>query len=132
MNQSENAIVDELQRQGFKYPTIAKMTGLSIYKVKHYCRTHVINESEIKKTATAFCKCCGMPIESIPKRKPKQFCSDSCRMKWWNSHRDRVNHKHHKKCVCKNCGAEFMIPGKRTRPFCSKDCYFAFRKKAVV
>ncbi len=50
MNQKENAIVDELQRQGFKYPTIAKMTGLSIYKVKHYCRTHIIDESEIKKT----------------------------------------------------------------------------------
>jgi hypothetical protein len=37
-----------------------------------------------------FCLFCNSPIESIPKRKPKKFCSPKCKFKAWKqNHKER-------------------------------------------
>ena len=56
-----------------------------------------------------------MPV--IEKIKPKIFCSDACRKKWWNGHR-KGNHS----LVCANCGKIF-ISYNIGRKYCCHDCY---------
>ena len=76
----------ELRRQGLRYKTIAAITGYSVNTVKSTCRRHPpLNEK--------VCLQCGAKIEQLPHRKEKKFCSDKCRMAWWNSHPERVNRK---------------------------------------
>ena len=69
-------------------------------------------------------KNCDKPIYQPPGRKPKLFCSDKCRMTWWNSHRDAVNKKAYRTFVCEYCGKEFTSYATDTRKYCSRECYF--------
>lgn len=70
-----------------KYPTIAKLTGLNINTVKSFCKVHPVDAADTQPGAVAFCNECDRPVVIREKRKPRQFCSDACRMKWWNGHR---------------------------------------------
>lgn len=129
MTQKEKETIIELQLQGKKYPTIAKLTGLDVDKVKYFCRRHPV-ETNTQPTTDAFCKGCGKPIVWLEKRKSRQFCSDACRMKWWNSHRNQVNHKNLKKKKCDYCG-ELFDAETSARKFCSRKCYDNFRREEM-
>ena len=131
MTQIEKQKIIEMQKQGLKYPTIAKLTGINIGTVKTYCRRHPVDASDTQPGTVAFCKECGMPVVVRKKCKPRQFCSDACRMKWWNGHRDEVKHKTESRFICEYCGASFTRPGKTRHRFCSKKCSAEARKKAA-
>lgn len=47
--------------------------------------------------------------------KEKNLRSDSCRMKWWNSHQELVNRKAEYIFVCRNCGRLFTAYGNKER-----------------
>ena len=78
------------------------------------------------------CKGCGKPITRVPQHRQRQFCSDSCRMTYWNSHRDQVRHKlnYPKQCPC--CGNEFEIRGNPNRKYCSRSCADRAKRKGPV
>lgn len=59
--------------------------------------------------------------------KEKIFCSDNCRMKWWNSHQELVNRKAEYVFVCRNCGKLFTAYGNKERKYCSHSCYIEHR-----
>lgn len=124
MTQNEKEKIDELQRQGLKYPAIAKLTGINVNAVKAHCRRHPV-EVNSQPTTETFCKGCGKQITQTEKKRARQFCSDSCRMKWWNSHRDQVNHKKREKCV--QCGAWFTKK-EAGQKFCCRKCYDDYRR----
>ena len=69
------------------------------------------------------CKTCGTVVIQTPGRKAKKFCSDRCRMKWWNSHADQVNKKATYDLVCMNCGCSFQAYGNSKRKYCCHECY---------
>ena len=131
MTQSEKQKIIEMQKQGLKYPTIAKLTGINIGTVKTYCRRHPVDASDTQPGTVAFCKECGKPVVVREKCKPRQFCSDVCRMKWWNGHRDEVKHKTESRFICEFCGGAFTRPGKTRHRVCSKKCSAEARKKAA-
>ena len=114
----------ELRRQGLGYKTIAAITGYSVNTVKSTCRRHPpLNEK--------VCLQCGAEIEQLPHRKEKKFCSDKCRMAWWNSHPERVNRKAFYHLICAHCGQPFDSYGNDHRKYCSRACYAEARRKVV-
>lgn len=131
MTNDEIEIIIRLQRQGFGYRRIAALTNIAVNTVKSYCKRHPVNVIENDTPSDAFCRQCGKPIFFTPHRKAKQYCSDKCRMAWWNSHRDQVNRKAYRTVICEYCGSSFEVYGAPKRKFCSPTCAAASRNKAV-
>ena len=131
MTKDEIVVVTQLQRQGFGYRRIAALTNIPLNTIKSYCRRHPVAEAADVTRSEDACRQCGQPIESVPHHKAKQFCSDKCRMTWWNSHRNLVNRKAYQTVVCSNCGTAFQVYGNVPRKFCSRACSAASRRKSV-
>ena len=118
MKKQEIERLDMLRKQGKKASEIAKTLQISLNTVRSYMRRHPIEDNNHR------CKNCDKPIYQPPGRKPKLFCSDKCRMAWWNSHRDAVNKKAYRTFTCEYCGKEFTSYATDTRKYCSRECYF--------
>lgn len=72
----------------------------------------------------------SLPYKAVPQtagRKEKKFCSDRCRMKWWNSHLDQVQRKANYDFVCPVCKKPFTVYGNANRKYCSHECYIEDR-----
>ena len=93
MTESERTKIRELSADGFGYRRIAAMTGLSTNTVKSYLKRHG-NEVAIQPDQTGCeCKQCHRPIQQTPHKRKKVFCSDACRMAWWNAHPEKVQRR---------------------------------------
>lgn len=116
-----------MRLQGVGYIKIGKALGISDNTVRSFCHRNGLGDKS--KNAVA-CKQCGKLIKIIPKQKPKNFCSDSCRNTWWNEHRDCVNRKANYEYTCACCGRNFTAYGNNHRKYCSHACYITdrFRK----
>ncbi len=112
-----------LRLSGGGYGQIAQTLGISINTVKSFCRRHgMITESH-----ESVCEQCGIPVSQNPGRKRKRFCSDACRNKWWNTHKELVQRKAVHTFICQNCGKEFTVYGDSHRKYCSHACYIEYR-----
>lgn len=129
MNKTERETVMRLRGDGMGYKEIADKTGLSINTIKSFCRRNLAQSSPADKENT--CLQCGAALTHIPHRKKKKFCSDSCRMAWWNAHQELVNRKAVYHLTCQNCGKGFESYGNTKRKYCSRSCYGESRAKAV-
>lgn len=125
MNQCKKNEIARLQNEGLGYKKISDALGLPINTIKSFCYRNPIKSKQVKH----FCKQCGVEIVQQPNRKEKKFCSDACRMKWWNSRLEQVNHKVVNQLICPSCCKRFESYGKRIRKFCSRACYGKFRMK---
>jgi len=126
MTDSEIKKIKELKEKGCGYKKISYELGIPINTVKSFLRrhqgiTHLDDESS--------CCNCGTPIEHIPHHKKKRFCSDKCRMAWWNSHKSKITRKSEKEVVCAFCGKVFMSYPSKKRKYCSYTCSIAARRK---
>lgn len=81
--------LNQLRLQGVPPSAIARELGLSVNTVKSYIRRHP-DLPNIKH-----CLCCGIPVAQHKGRKQKKFCSDRCRITYWN-HRYRGKDRHGK------------------------------------
>ena len=129
MTREEKIKIQSLRAEGMKYAQIAEHTGLSINTVKSFCRRNEISaETEVEQDdGKTFCQYCGRLIVQVLKQKPKKFCNDACRMKWWNSHPELVHRGRDYRFKCKYCGKDFISRGSRNRKYCSRDCYISNR-----
>ena len=114
--------INNMRLEGHSPSVIAATLGLSAGTV----RAHIHRYPEIPNTK--LCKSCGKPVLQSEKRREKKFCSDVCRMLWWNSHRDLVNRKAYYNLTCEYCGKEFESYGNKNRKYCSRACYVASRQ----
>lgn len=130
MTTEEMNTITALQQQGLGYKKIASMTGLPVNSVKAHCRRHPV-EVSASLEEQAFCRGCGKPILVIPQAKPRQFCSDACRMRYWNAHRDEIRHKAIYTFRCPCCGREFQSLGNPHRKYCSRECVANARRKGA-
>ena len=117
--------IRNLALKGLGYKRIADMLNLSPDTVKSHLRRHPVTEG------SSVCLQCGKPIEQRPNRKEKKYCSDKCRMAYWNTHQDEVNKQAYYTLVCKHCGKEFVSYGNKNRKYCSRTCYGEARKKSA-
>ncbi|GAB1360151.1 hypothetical protein MASR1M31_19500 [Porphyromonadaceae bacterium] len=120
MTDEQRERITILRQAGKGYIRIAQEIGLSLNTVKSYCRRQ---KSVVTKEETARCAECGKPID-IGARGGKRFCSDSCRMKWWNKH-PKAHMPY--KANCAFCGKEIQMRRKAERKYCSHRCYIAAR-----
>lgn len=125
MTNHEKEQIQALRLQGYGYLKIGQLLGLSNNAVRSFCRRNGLDGSTPQNIV--LCKRCGKPTKTIPKRKPRVFCSDACRTAWWNSHLDCVKKKAVYTFVCAYCGKDFTAYGNRGRKYCSHECYIAHR-----
>jgi len=114
----------ELKNAGMGYKAIAKELSLTPSAVRNVCISKLGDP-----TLYGTCKNCGRRVKQTPGKKKRQFCSDKCRMSWWNSHREDVkrNTIYTFKCPC--CYSDFVAYGNSKRIYCSISCFAKYRTK---
>ena len=80
----------KLRAADYSYNEIAELLDISKNTVQSICRRMGI-KSPKKETGTRrekpvlnLCKNCGEPFDNSWHRKGKAFCSEQCRVQWWN------------------------------------------------
>ena len=138
--------IAQLRASGEGYKRIADLLGISVSTVKSFCQRNgliAIRPEPTRKPViipdaihaqqgeadSSACRQCGAHIDQIPGRKRKRFCSTACRMKWWRSHKDEMNHRITHTRICAGCGAEIESYGSDERKYCSRSCYINHRFK---
>ena len=129
MTAEERSVITDLRQRGLGYKKISALTGIGINTVKAFCRRHGTECEAETGTSLIFCRGCGRPIETAPKQKPRQFCSDACRMRWWNSHPEQIRRKAYYSFTCPQCGRQFESYGNDHRKYCSRACAAASRRR---
>jgi len=126
MNHQQKEAIQQLREEGQSYSRIAELLGISDNTVKSYCRRNNLGGVALpasEPVSETFCRQCGAPLKQIIGKKQKQYCSDQCRLAWWNAHPEAVTHKSMRLFTCQTCGRVFEGYGKRERKFCSRACY---------
>ena len=141
MTEQQKSIIKTLREQNFSYNAIAKAMGVTVATVKSYCQRSGLAgnrkeafraQSDTPLPLPTFCRCCGQQITQKEKVKRRIFCSNECRVNWWNSHLEQVKRRnpHVGNCLC--CGNEFIWYGSKTKKFCSHACYIRHRYEGVT
>lgn len=121
MTEEQKWAVNLYRSKNLGYKKISELTGISVNTIKSHCR------KKGRNCADTFCLQCHKPVIQIQGRKLKKFCSDRCRMIWWNEHPDLVNRKAFYDFKCQTCGKRFKAYGNTHRKYCSRDCYLKDR-----
>ena len=135
MTADEKAAIMNLKKAGYSLSGIAQETGMSRNTIKTFIRraglTETTADENPERTQSLLpeqpCRNCGKPVIQYPGRKEKKFCSDRCRMRFWNKNAagaGRVNMKAH---TCPTCGGTFYAYANRNRRYCSHECYVTAR-----
>ena len=130
MNDIQKQNIARLRGSGLGYGTIASRLGLPLSTVKTYCKRNSLSPSPCAadtQTDSLFCPQCGKDVVQAGKRKPRRFCSEECRVTWWNCHKDLVTRKAVYGISCAGCGMMFESYGDRNRKYCSHTCYISTR-----
>lgn len=122
MTSQEKSKIMELSENGLGYSKIATMLGLPVNTVKSYIRRR-------RNVKNGVCLLCGAKLKITPGVKQRRFCSDTCRMQWWNAHRLEGNKKAFYTAVCAYCGREFQAFSTSNRKYCSRGCFADARRK---
>lgn len=115
--------ISNLALKGYGYKKIANLIGMSPNTVKSHLQRHPVKEG------LNMCIQCGKLIEQAPCHKEKKYCSDKCRMAYWNSHKSEVNKKAYYTITCVHCGKEFVSYGNKHRKYCNRGCFADARRK---
>ena len=121
--------ISSLREHGKSYREIAISLSLSINTIKSFCRNNGITVPKDKENSTEpqFCPICGKVLKRVKGKKSKRFCSDKCRMTYWNKHQNELIHKRAKEVVCPTCNKAFSTSINSSRKFCSHSCYITYR-----
>lgn len=125
MTEDQKSIIESMRCEGAGLSEIARRTGLSRNTVKSHCARHGIRPAD-PSDCTA-CPQCGRPVGGRNGAKPRRFCSDACRLAWWNAHPERVSRKTWRPYTCAHCGKQGKAYGNSKRKYCSHECYVADR-----
>ncbi len=126
MNNRQKKDIQQFRAEGLSYSKISTMLSLSENTIKSFCRRNNLGGvafEEIVLTTGDQCRQCGTELSQIKGKKHKRFCSDKCRLTWWNSHPESIKRKSVRIFTCLSCGQKAMGYGKRERKYCSRSCY---------
>ncbi len=119
--------ISVLRARGESYSAVAAALGVSENTVKSYCRRNSPGAMPAADSNGTACANCRAPLMHTPGKKWRRFCSDACRLSWWNAHPEAVDRKAVYSFVCPVCGAAFESYGDANRKYCSRACYGAAR-----
>jgi len=125
--------IRRMRADGTSYSMIAAFLGISENTVKSFCRRNGLGSTVAKPMEMSeddnHCKNCGKHVVQVPKQKPKKFCSQKCRLTWWNANREKISKKALYEFKCKYCSVPFKSYGNKHRLYCSHRCYISDRFK---
>ena len=124
MTAGEKDTVRQLREQGYGYKTISNIMGIPCETIKSHLKRHpcvICSASRSETWKLGTCKQCGEPLIQDPKRRPRLFCSDECRLTWWNQNKYREG-RNPRTFKCLNCGKEFQAFVVKERKYCSHAC----------
>ncbi len=113
MTDKEKTTIDNLAASGTSITDISEKLHISRNTVKSYLQ---------RKKTVDVCLNCGAVLTHIPQKKKKKFCSDKCRMHYWNTHPNEMSHTNAVIIKCEVCGKDVLSYLKKTRRFCSHEC----------
>ena len=99
MTKSQKNSVDEMLAVGISIPKIAAFLHVSQNSIKSYLQRNHPNN---------VCLNCGTPVLQVPHRKQKKFCCDACRMHYWNTHPQEMQHENAATIPCAFCGTPVL------------------------
>lgn len=126
MNQRQKEAIQQLRREGQSYNKISDILGISVNTIKSYCQRNKLGGVTLPLADSVIgrlCKKCAAPLKQTQGKKMKQYCSDQCRMAWWNAHPESITHKSVRRFTCQHCGRIFEAYGTKVRKYCSRACY---------
>ncbi|MGT2681456.1 sigma-70 family RNA polymerase sigma factor [Streptococcus porci] len=115
-----------LRKNGLSYKDISICLNMSVNTIKSVCRRLKVEKQSID-TNRSVCLLCKVSLTHTQGKKKKKYCSDTCRMKWWNTHLDKVNKQSYSEHICFNCQKTFQSYANNKRKYCSHHCYIASR-----
>lgn len=124
MTEYEKQEIARLYQNNISYRGISQKLNIPINTVKSTIRRFGFTRAE------GVCKQCNAPLKKA--KNNKIFCSDKCRMQWWNSHPELIIRKAYYHFICAYCGREFDSYGNAHRKYCCHKCYTESRKKEVT
>lgn len=127
MTHKEKEKIIELRKKRYTYGQISIELNIPRSSISTFCKRNKIDAGSEDKYVS--CKNCEKIIKLERKRKPKKFCSDECRVSWWNKHQDLVNKKAFYDITCSSCGKQFKAYGNKKQKYCSHVCYINIRYK---
>ena len=128
MTDSTKTAIIKMRENGDSFSHIAKTLNIPESTVKSFYRRHNKNSAQPTtetSLSASYCENCGSPITQHPHRRHKRFCSDSCRLSWWNKHPDLINRSSANTYTCAHCGKSFTSYA--DRKYCSHECYISHR-----
>ncbi len=129
-NYQEKELI-RLHEEGKSSKEIAAMMGIKPATVRSFFsrKKHRMYPDE-DSSNRSLCECCHKPMPEQRYKRQRRFCSDLCRSRWWNAHRDKLNNADSHYITCGTCGVSFFsyTPAK----YCSRACYFTARKDGKV
>lgn len=131
MTDKQKNRVIEMRHRSIGYLKIAHELNVSVNSVKTFCRRNGLIGNAAEKSKH-HCLQCGTVVPQNPGRKEKKFCSDACRMLWWNGHQETVNRRAFYDFTCPHCGKSFQSYGNSRRKYCSRECSIAARRKDLA
>ena len=105
MKLQDQIAINNMRLEGHSPSVIATKLRLPQSTVRSHIHRHPIIPG------TKCCKQCGKPVMQTKHCRKKKYCSDRCRMLWWNSHQQNVNRKAFYTLECQCCGKEFESYG---------------------
>ena len=121
--------LEHLRAEGLGYKRMAAELDLSLNTVQSYCRRH---PDEMRVPGCSYenkCLFCGARLHHTPGAKKRKFCSDRCRITWWNAHPAAGEKRKVREVACGFCGVHFFAVGEQTRMYCSRICSARARAK---
>lgn len=124
MNQAQKETITRMRGDGASYKRIAVSLSISENTVHSFCRRNGLGGSlAIGLVDGIHCRNCGATLFHTKGAKRRKFCSDICRMAWWNAHPGLAQRKTVHIFTCGNCGIQFQSYGNQHRKYCSRTCY---------
>ena len=123
---AESTIKSHFRRSANSLPIILdgslsgsqEMSGISPMTGENY-KPCDLRLSNTKPGDAKPCLECGTFVKQTAGRKEKKFCSESCRVHWWNKNKRKTPCKSRHTFACLSCGKEFSVYGTAPRKFSS-------------
>ena len=137
MTEEQGIQIVKLRGQGLGYKQIAGMVNLSRDSVRSYCKHRGLtgyveavqmNMKELMENGEA-CGFCGGPMKKAATGRPRRFCSEECRRRYWKGHRSEVKKSENAIYirVCPYCNETFESYGNKNRRYCCHEHYIKHR-----
>ena len=126
MTNEQRAIILAMRERGEKYQAIAEKTGIAVGTIRSFFARY--NKGVvIRPVSSDICLQCHQPILCRKVKRNRTFCSDQCRSKWWNAHRENLSTASAHQTICKVCRKKIITYS--GAKYCSRACYFIDRYK---